>query len=182
MDGDTDRLPELETPRLRLYPQCIEDLEARLAMDRDPEVMRFIREIPEDAEAQRETLRSLILGAGRNQRFWHIEEKENPGFLGWCGLFPLDNSQEIEIGYRLSRASWGHGIASEAAGVVLDYGFRVLEIDPILAVVHPQNIASQYVLAKLGLKRNGEGFHYGQQLPVYRMTRADYLESRSKKA
>ena len=50
--------PEIETARLHLYPPRPEDLEARLAMDRDPEVMRFTRPIPEDAEAQRADIRN----------------------------------------------------------------------------------------------------------------------------
>ena len=72
--------PKIETARLRLYPPRPEDLEARLAMDRDPEVMRFIRPIPEDDEAQRADIRNRILEPPRGA-FWHIEELAAPGFL-----------------------------------------------------------------------------------------------------
>ncbi len=105
---------EIETARLRLYPPRLEDLEARLAMDRDPAVMRFIRPIPEDVEAQRGDIRGRILQPPRGA-LWHVEEREASGFIGWCGVFPLQDSGLMEIGYRFVRAAWGRGLATEAA-------------------------------------------------------------------
>lgn len=169
----------LQTARLRLTPARLEDLDARLAMDRDPRVMRYIRPIPEDEKAHREQIRAMILGgAGPRGRFWHVEMRSDPGFLGWCGLFALEDSGLIEIGYRYIRAAWGRGIASEAAAAVLDHGFRVLEIDPIVAVAHPENAPSRAVLRKIGLRPAGRRFHYGQDLQFFRQSRAAYLAVR----
>ncbi len=169
----------LETARLRLYPPRLEDLEARLAMDRDPEVMRYIRPIPEDIEAERMGMRERILGLrGPGGHFWHVARRDSPGFLGWCGLFPLEDSGLIEIGYRYIRAAWGQGIATEAARSVLDHGFRVRKIDPIVAVTDPDNRASQGVLRKIGLRPAGRAFHYGQDLSFHRLSRAEYLAAR----
>ena len=168
--------PELETARLRLYPPRLADLEARLAMDRDPEVMRFIRPVSEDIEADRQQLRERIQGLVEpHQHFWHVERRDRPGFLGWCGVFALEDSGLIEIGYRYVRAAWGEGIATEAAAAVLDYGFRALGIDPIVAVTHPDNRGSQGVLRKIGLRPAGQAFHYGQDLAFFRLSRSDYL-------
>ncbi len=58
-------------------------------MDRDPEVMRFIRPVAEDAEAQRAEIRNRILGQPGRGASWHVETRAAPGFIGWCGLFPL---------------------------------------------------------------------------------------------
>ncbi len=168
-------LPTLETARLRLYPPRLADLEARLAMDRDPEVMRYIRPIPTDIEGQRADIRARILGqAGPAGHNWHMERLERPGFLGWCGIFALEDSGLMEIGYRLRRAAWGQGYATEAARAVLDHGFRVLEIDPIVAVADPDNRASLGVLRKIGLRPAGRAFHYGEELPFFRLARRDY--------
>ncbi len=173
-------VPDIETARLRLYAPRLADLEARLAMNRDPEVMRHIRPIPEDVEAQRAEIRARILGRdGPEWRFWHLERLDRPGFLGWCGVFPLEDSGLIEIGYRYRRAAWGQGFATEAARAVLDHGFRVLEIDPMVAVTHPDNRASQAVLRKIGLRAAGTAFHYGQDLSLFRLSRADYLSGLS---
>ncbi len=166
--------PEIETERLRLYPPRTEDLEARLAMDRDPEVMHFIRPIPEDAASQRRDIRGRILQPPRGA-LWHVELREAPGFIGWCGIFPLQDSGLMEIGYRYRRAAWGRGLASEAAAVALDHGFRVLALDPIVAVSHPDNAASHRVLRKIGLRRAGIERHYGLDLPFFELGRDEYL-------
>ena len=69
-----------------------------------------------------------------------VEWRHAPRFLGWCGLFPLEDAGPIEIGYRYLRGVWGQGIATEAARV-LDHGFRALGFDPIVGVTHPANVA-----------------------------------------
>ena len=176
--------PEIETARLRLYPPRPEDLEACLAMDRDPEVMRFIRPIPEDAEAQRAEIRAALDGPPGPGAFWHVEKRSpssvgGPGFIGWCGVFPLQDSGLMEIGYRFVRAAWGRGFATEAAAAALDHGFRALALDPIVAVSAPANVASHRVLRKIGLRAAGTAKHYGRELPFFELSRADYLAAQS---
>ncbi len=169
-------LTPLRTARLHLYPARLEDLEARVAMDRDPQVMRYIRPIPENIETSRTEIRERILGLnGPPGPVWHVELLDRPGFLGWCCLIALEDSGLIEIGYRFTVSAWGQGIATEASRAVLDHGFRVLKIDPIVAVTHPENRASQGVLRKIGMHRLGNAFHYGLDLPFYRLSRNEYL-------
>ncbi len=167
--------PEIETARLRLYPPRLEDLEARLAMDRDQEVMRFIRPVPEDAEAQRKEIQDRILNPPPGA-FWHVELRAVQGFIGWCGLFPLENSGLMEIGYRFARAAWGRGLATEAATAALDHGFRELELESIVAVSDPDNAASYRVLHKIGLRVQGRARHYGLELAFFEMSRDEYLK------
>jgi len=177
--------PEIETARLRLYAPRLEDLEARLAMERDPEVMYFIRPVPEDAAAHRIDIRDRILGPQPPRgALWHVEELAQssagrPGFIGWCGVFPLEDSGLIEVGYRYARKAWGRGLATEAAAAALDYGFRVLELDPIVAVSHRDNAASHRVLQNIGLRRAGSARHYGYDLPFFELRRSEYLAVQS---
>jgi RimJ/RimL family protein N-acetyltransferase len=169
----------LSTPRLRLRPRTIADLDACVAMDLDPEVHRFIYlDRPPEPEQHRQHLQSRIAsGWPPEGGMWVVEWQAAPGFLGWCGLFPLEDSGLIEIGYRYVRGAWGQGIASEAGRAVLDHGFRDLGIDPIVAVTHPDNRASQRVLEKIGLKARGRAFHYGQSLAFYHLSRSDFLRT-----
>jgi RimJ/RimL family protein N-acetyltransferase len=168
--------PVLETPRLRLRPRTIDDLEAHVAMDLDPEVHRYIFAEPPEPDAWRAHLVARITsGWPPVGGIWVAEWRDTPGFLGWCGLFPLESSGLVEIGYRYVRAAWGRSVATEAAQAVLDHGFRALALDPIVAVTHPDNRGSHRVLEKIGLRRAGEAWHYGQWLPFYRLTRAQYL-------
>jgi RimJ/RimL family protein N-acetyltransferase len=168
----------LETARLILRPRTIADLNANLAMDLNPAVHRYIYPSPPDPETQRRRLGSQIVeGWPAKGGLWVVEEKAAPGFLGWCALVPLEKSGFIEIGYRYLPAAWGRGIATEAARRVLDHGFRVLGFDPIVAVTNPANAASQNVLGKIGLKRDGMAFHYGQDVAFFRLGAAEFLET-----
>jgi RimJ/RimL family protein N-acetyltransferase len=165
--------PELATARLRLRPRRLDDLEANLAMDLDPEVHRHIfLNGPPDPEAHRAELRERVTSGWPVQgALWVVEWRERPGFLGWCGLIPLEDSGLIEIGYRYLRAAWGQGVATEAGHAVLRHGFEVLGFDPIVAVARLENRASRHVLEKLGLRYQGLRFHYGLDLAFYSLER-----------
>jgi RimJ/RimL family protein N-acetyltransferase len=166
----------LHTLHLRLRPRTLADLDANLAMDLDPRVHRYIFAKAPEPEAWRARLAAQIAsGWPPTGGIWTVERRDEPGFLGWCGLFPLGYCGLIEIGYRYVPAAWGQGIASEAARAVLDHGFRALALDPIVAVTHPDNLASQRVLQKIGLLPSGEAYYYGQWLRFFRLSRAQYL-------
>ena len=78
--------------------------------------------------------------------------RETDRLIGWCGLGPLDfDESEIELYFGLSTEHWGKGIATEAGVLMLDCGFRRLDLDRIVAVVQPGNVASKRVLGKLGM-------------------------------
>lgn len=164
------------TERLGLRPRTLADLDANLAMDLDPRVHRYISAKAPDPEAWRARLAAqVVAGWPPTGGIWVVERRDEPGFLGWCGLFPLGHCGLIEIGYRYVAAAWGQGIASEAAAAVLDHGFRQPGLDPIVAVTHPDNRASQRVLQKIGLRPAGEAYYYGQWLRFFRLTLSDYL-------
>ena len=157
------------------------DLDACVAMDLDPDVHRFIYgNQPPDPVQHRAQLRARIASTWpATGGIWVVEWQNAPGFLGWCGLFPLEASGTIEIGYRYLPRAWGQGIATEAARAVLDHGFRELGFDPIVAVTHPANRASQRVLEKIGLNPRGEAFHYGRWLSLFHLGRTEYLAARA---
>jgi RimJ/RimL family protein N-acetyltransferase len=170
-------LPELETPRLRLRPRTLSDFDACFAMDQDPRVAHFIWGEPPEPESYRKVLRGRFAPDWPTRGgIWTVEERAAPGFLGWCGLFPLEETGLIEIGYRYVPEVWGRGIATEAAACALDHGFRVFQFDPIVAVVHLDNRASQRVVEKIGLQRLADGFHYGVTVAVFSLSRTDYLD------
>lgn len=169
-------LPTFETPLLRLRPSCPADLEDFLFMDTDPAVARFIwGEPPDPVERRAELEKRLRPDNPKLGGSWTVADKTTCAFLGWCGLMPLEETGLIEIGYRYLPKAWGRGIATEAAACVLEHGFRGFEFDPIVAVSHPDNRASQRVLEKIGLMRQDDAVHYAQRVAVFRLSRADYL-------
>lgn len=96
--------------------------------------------------------------------------------IGWNGLQYLPETDEVEIGFLLSKAYWGQGLAVEGAEVVLQYGFERLGLEEIVALVHPENEASQRVIEKLRMSFVEEAEYFGMK--VYRYVK-DALSYRS---
>jgi len=167
----------LETARLRLRVRSLSDLKANLAMDLNPQVHRyiFVHGAPDEAAHRAELERRMRSGWPERGGLWVVEWRHEPGFLGWCGLLPLERTGLIEIGYRYVPEAWGRGVATEAARAVLDHGFRGLGFDPIVAVAHPDNLASCRVLEKIGMRSEGLSRHYDADLVFYGLTRNQYL-------
>ncbi|WP_306028735.1 GNAT family N-acetyltransferase [Stappia sp. MMSF_3263] len=150
-------LPDFSTERLFLRPRTIADLGACLAMDRDPEVTRFVAGPWADPKAHEAFVRARMLrdwGAGLG--YWSIAARAAPDrFLGWILLLPLDGEEPgIEIGWRLARAAWGHGYASEAACPIVAHAFNTLLLSRIIAEINPGNAGSIRVAEKIGMQRD----------------------------
>ena len=58
--------------------------------------------------------------------------------------------------YMLDDNAWGKGYATEGAIAARDYGFEHLELQQLVGLIHPDNLASQRVLAKIGMQRQTE--------------------------
>jgi [ribosomal protein S5]-alanine N-acetyltransferase len=106
-----------------------------------------------------------------------VVEKESQDFVGYCGLFhfpDVNGKPEIEIGYRLVRAAWGKGYATESARAVRDYAFATLGLNRLIAIIEPSNIASIRVAEKIGMHHEQDVMFDGYSHPdhVYAITRA----------
>jgi RimJ/RimL family protein N-acetyltransferase len=82
---------------------------------------------------------------------WGIVPKGESKLIGWAGLQFLPETNETEVGYLLDRLVWGKGYATEAAHASLQFGFGHFDFHEIIALVHPDNVASLKVAAKCGL-------------------------------
>lgn len=151
----TEPVPVFSTPRLLLRPRTLSDLSDCLAMDRDPEVTRFIDGPWADPEAHRAFVEDRIRRAyPPGMGYWSVIATD--GFAGWVLLTPLDlHGPEVEIGWRLRRAMWGRGLATEAARPVLDHALGRLGLAEVVADIDPANTASLRVAAKLGMRVQG---------------------------
>jgi RimJ/RimL family protein N-acetyltransferase len=65
------------------------------------------------------------------------------------------HSPEVEIGYGLARAHWGKGYMREAVRTVIDWAFEQPSIYRVCATTDLENIPSQRVLEKVGMRREG---------------------------
>ena len=126
------------------------------AIAADPEVMRYIGDGKPwpDERARQFVERQMALYAERGFCLWKLQPREGPSarLIGFCGLQPLPETEEIEIGWWLARASWGRGLATEAARVAMRDGFERLGLRRIVAIAQPENVASIGVMRKLGMQ------------------------------
>lgn len=155
------------------------DIEAVYEMRRDEEIMRYIRE-PVLSRSEAENWVNLISSRWAADRigFCSLIEKQTGKFVGWCGLWQLKETGEIEVGYAIAREFWGKGYASESAEAFLEYGFKELNLERIVAVARPENAASRRVMEKLGMRFDYIGKFYERDLVHYSITKDDYFRNR----
>jgi RimJ/RimL family protein N-acetyltransferase len=148
----------LETERLRLRRFTMDDVDAILALDSDPEVMRYIsggRPTPrEDIETDYLPAWLSYYERSAGFGFWAAEVKSTGEFIGWFHFRspPNHTPEDVELGYRLRRSAWGKGYATEASRALIDKGFRELGVKRVFAFTMLVNLASRRVMEKAGLK------------------------------
>lgn len=147
----------LETERLILRRFTESDVDNLVELDSDPEVMRYLNG---GTPTPREVVRLDILPRFLSyyQRldgygYWAAIEKSTNEFLGWFCLHPEDSADpdNIALGYRLRRSSWGRGYATEGARALIDKGFTELGMRRVYATTYEHNIASRRVMEKVDM-------------------------------
>ncbi len=164
-----------ETDRLILRPRTMDDLDACVEMDADPEVIRFIPVVWNGPAAHAEFLKERVgkqypPGLG----YWSVFLKDEPEeFLGWVHLLPVDGGADTaEIGWRLKRSAWSRGYATEAARAVLEHAFETVGCGRVVAATHADNVRSKKMMSRLGMKYLSD-FVYDGRIPSssYEITR-----------
>lgn len=150
--------PTLETVRLRLRPLGLTDAPEIQRLAGDFAVADTTLSIPhpyQDGVAE-EWIGSLAgeLEAGR-QVVFAITDRETGALIGAVGLVLHWDHGRAEMEYWIGQPYWQRGYATEAAHVVLDYGFGGLGLHRIHACHFARNPASGRVLEKLGMRREG---------------------------
>jgi len=147
------RVPILETQRLKLREFSEDDLDDLAAMVADEDQMTFYPRPKTRAEASAWISRNLVQYKKYGFGFWLIESLATSGFLGYCGIRPLalEGASEIEIGWHTKKESWNQGIATEAAMAARDLAFRRFGVLRLVAIIHPDHIASRRVAENIGM-------------------------------
>jgi RimJ/RimL family protein N-acetyltransferase len=146
--------PTIETARLELRPFASADLDALAHIYADPAVMATIRGGPR-TRAQTAASLQMYAEAWRQHGYgvWAVTERPTGMLLGMCGFV-----ERAELGYILVRAAWGRGIATEAAGACLRFGFESLGYEEISAGALHENTGSLRVIEKLGMRQTPNAF------------------------
>jgi len=151
----------LETSRLIVRHQALDDLDSLFALYCDPDVSRYIPDAPRDYEEAREELEWHMNGHPKYPELglWATIHKETNKFIGRCGLLPwtIDGQNEVEVAYLINKSYWGQGLGTEAAQAILDYGFEKLNLSRLICLIDEENLASIKVAEKIGMNFEREG-------------------------
>lgn len=159
-------------------------------LDADPEVMRYLLGRARSAEEidrfwgpRCADTAADDLGLG-----WWVGFMDDE-FLGWWDLGRSDSEpsaparlHDAEIGWRVVRRLWGHGLATEGARALLSHGFCTAGLKRIWAETMAVNTSSVGVMRKLGMRQSHtENRHRDEPLPgselgkvVYEITNAEW--------
>jgi [ribosomal protein S5]-alanine N-acetyltransferase len=161
--------------RLILRPwQLPTDKEAFFQIYQNTEVTHFLPRIRQLA-TDRESLNAHFLvrlqdirQQGNGSDWWAMIDRTNEQIIGSIILQNLPDqygypTPEIEIGWHLRRDYWGKGYITEAAKVILEYGFLSLQLPISYAVVNPENYRSIRVTERLGMQSMGLTVNEGRR-------------------
>lgn len=159
MDVDRrERWVLLETARLTLRRFTVDDVDALVDLDSDPEVMHFITGgLPTPrAEIEDVVLPYWLAYYDRPAMhgFWAAEDRTSAEFLGWFHLRPGDGrpDDEPELGYRLRRSDWGRGLATEGSRALIDLAFKHAGARRVVAETMVAHLSSRRVMENAGMR------------------------------
>ncbi len=157
------------------------DFELFAEMNSDPEVMHYLLPMTRsDSVGAFSRLRNEM-----TQRGWGVWAVEVDGiFAGMVGLhvpdYPLPFSPCTEVLWRLRKEFWGRGIAHEAAGKAIDYGFSKAGQEEIVSFTTPQNLRSIRLMERLGFERDHQGDFDHPKVPMGHHLRRHVLYRKQK--
>ena len=166
----------LETERLILREFSEDDVETNYRLGLDPAVVRWTRQPLDSLEHSLQIIRDFPMADYRKHGFgrWVVALKSTGEMIGWSGLKFLEATREVDVGYRFLSEHWGKGYATESSRPCLEYGFKILGLDAIIAFALPDNAASIRVLTKLGLTRTGSVIHADLPHGRFELTRSTW--------
>ena len=152
-------MSELRTDRLLLRRWRDGDREPFASLNADPAVMEHF-----PATMTREQSDAFVdwIEAHFDEHGYGLWAVEADGaFLGFTGLvwqtYEASFTPALEVGWRLARAAWGHGYATEAATAALARGLEV--VDSVVSTTALTNLRSQRVMQRIGMRRELEFAH-----------------------
>jgi ribosomal-protein-alanine N-acetyltransferase len=150
--------PVLWTERLVLRRITLGDVPALFEMLSDPVVMRYMSSLPLTSESEAAAVVERIGAAWDEGRGieWGITLHGDDRLVGKCAFYRLHAAHaRAELGYFLAPGCWGRGLATEAVGAVLDFGFGTMGLHSVEVQTDPDNGSSIGVARRLGFRPEG---------------------------
>ena len=165
-----------------MRPWSEEDLDPYARICADPQVTRYLTRGRLSPQQSEEQVSGFVRHwAQRDFGLWAVEHKASGAFIGFVGLmhqhdWPI-GEHKTEVGWRLDRAFWGQGLATEGARVSVRHGFEELGLERIISIIMPENFASRRVAEKAGLTLRGELPFKGHDVVWYAIDRREWTDA-----
>jgi len=143
--------PTLTSERLLLRKFTSSDDKEVFFLRSNPEVMKYIKREPEKhINEARVFIKKIHSGIDNNEWInWAITKKDTPTLIGTICIWNFSKTRNSgELGYDLMPNYQNQGIMSEAIKLVIDYGFKILDLDSVEAFTDERNQASIHLLLK----------------------------------
>ena len=161
-----------QTPRLIIREFLPEELETYLHHFTDEEVCLYLPKRTTDERINIFQTALVNYESTKQTGIWGMFNKETGEFIGSCLLRPFNGDVKVtEVGYSMDKKYWGKGIGTEMTEAMIAHGFSDTNVDEVVGVTVLENIGSQRVLEKAGLKRADNFFRDGLELAFFRKVR-----------
>ncbi|MCE3227977.1 MAG: hypothetical protein K0S32_2528 [Bacteroidetes bacterium] len=170
----------LETPRLITRKLEETDRDTLVEFFSDKDCTEFLSRVMVDNDPVATSERWIAKQLGRySENRYGLQvliEKRTGDFIGQCGLLAqeVNGVKELEVGYHIFKKHWGKGYAPEAAMRFMKYAFDNGLADSVISIIHVDNIKSQKVALKNGLKKDKVIRYNNLDVVVYRMDKSDF--------
>ncbi len=174
----------------RLYIRSYEESDFQECIDlygNEKITKYFDHGMPRSTNEVRELINEKVINCARPYGLFSIFQRSDGSFIGQIDLIPTEDRGVLEIGYIIHEIYHGHGFCTEAAkGVMFNFvntnKYRVVpclesNIKKFIATVHPENIASQRVLQKVGMTFEKSQERFGHPRLWYSMNASRILDS-----
>lgn len=158
MEFSFEYFPAIETDRLFMREIILGDSRDMFTIFSSEEVMQYYGMFPIAGENQAvQIIRNFRQGFDEQKSIrWGITLKDTGEFIGTCGFHNMQlRSFRAEIGYEIAQSHWNKGYVTEAILAMLEFGFGMLKLNRIEALVYPENVGSHRALEKIGFKEEG---------------------------
>ncbi|MFC1581777.1 GNAT family N-acetyltransferase [Candidatus Neomarinimicrobiota bacterium] len=168
-------IPKVKTNRLILRALTLDDIKPLHGILGDGDILQYFPnpDAPSPEKVKTFIKNQLSHWSKYGYGWWAVEPINWHEIIGWCGLRYLEDTDETEVAYLLGRSYWRQGLATEAARASLKFGFSKSKLDQIIALVHPENVASQKVLTKLGMHFIERCQYFDMNCLKYRINKTD---------
>lgn len=186
---------EFDSERLSYRPLSEEDVDLAIELWTDPEVTKYVGgPYPEESLINEQSIYTRRCCNGCIG-IWVLTNKRSGERIGTAILLPMpveiDDTDwdlvvgddipegEIEVGYIFKKSAWGKGYATEACKRLIQFAFEDSPLTEIVASTDHDNLASQNVLLKSGMRSVGLIYSYAEMCPGFRITKEQWLENKS---